>query len=168
MTEIGRSAGKSVRAYITDMDQPLGNAIGNAIEVKEAILTLKGKGPADFTELVYTLGEGMLTSAGITSDSETARILMEKAISSGSALDQLARFVRAQGGDDSFIYDENRLKISQYSTNICADEDGYVTGIDCDSAAGMRCWKATRWPHSTAVMKESLRLPLSALRLHTI
>ncbi|MBR3307389.1 MAG: thymidine phosphorylase [Lachnospiraceae bacterium] len=134
MTEIGRSAGKSVRAYITDMDQPLGNAIGNAIEVKEAILTLKGKGPADFTELVYTLGEGMLTSAGITSDSETARILMEKAISSGSALDQLARFVRAQGGDDSFIYDENRLKISQYSTNICADEDGYVTGIDCDSA----------------------------------
>lgn len=132
MVEIGRNAGRKMSAVISDMDQPLGNAVGNAIEVIEAIDTLKGKGPADFTELVYTLGAQMLINGGVAPDVDTANKMIKETISSGKALDKLAEFVKAQGGNPEQVYNTDLLKLAGNCIEVKSPESGYVEHIDCD------------------------------------
>ena len=131
MVSIGRHAGKDVWAYITDMDQPLGNAVGNAIEVREAIETLKGEGPEDFRELVLTLGSRMCIFAGVAKDFDSAYALLSEQLHSGKALAQMARFVEAQGGDPAYVLDEKKLKLAANVKPLTAKEDGYVSAIAC-------------------------------------
>lgn len=131
MVEIGKGAGKETKAYITNMDQPLGFAVGNALEVKEAIDTLKGNGPEDFTELVMTLGSAMVTSAGIAPDEASARKLLASSIESGKALDKLAEFVEAQQGNKEAVYHTELLPESRFVYELKAAEDGYIASIDC-------------------------------------
>lgn len=145
MVSIGTMAGKKTAAIITDMDQPLGNAIGNAIEVIEAIDTLKGKGPSDFKEVVFALGAQMLLFAGRADSCEDAVKLMQDSIDSGAALDKMAEFVRAQGGDASYVYDTSKFPKPAYSIEVKAECSGYVhrilaenIGIACMTLGGGR------------------------------
>lgn len=93
MINIGKKLGKDTKAMITDMNQPLGNTIGNALEVKEAIETVKGNGPKDFTELVLTAGEIMLVQGKIAKNKNEARAMLEDAINSGKAFEKLKKMV---------------------------------------------------------------------------
>ncbi len=132
MVKIGKGAGKSTTAFLTNMDQPLGFAVGNALEVKEAIDTLKGKGPEDFTKLCMTLGTQMVLSAGIAKEEEEAEEMLQKSIDSGAALDKLAEWVEAQGGKKEAVYQTERLPQSRYTTVLTSPKDGYIGHITCD------------------------------------
>lgn len=132
MVKIGKGAGKSTTAFLTNMDQPLGFAVGNALEVKEAIETLKGKGPEDFTKLCMTLGTQMVLSAGIAREEKEAEEMLQKSIDSGAALDKLAEWIEAQGGEKEAVYQTERLPQSQYTTVLTSPKDGYIGQITCD------------------------------------
>ena len=132
MMTIGKNAGRKMMAVISDMDQPLGNAVGNALEVKEAIETLKGHGPADFTELCMTLGSCMLMVAEIAENEQQAREMMKEAVDSGKALDKLAELVEAQGGDKRMVYETDLLPKASSITPLLSEKDGYVEKIQCD------------------------------------
>lgn len=132
MVRIGKGAGKSTTAFLTNMDQPLGFAVGNALEVKEAIATLKGKGPEDFTRLCMTLGAQMVLSAGIAREEKEAEEMLQKSISSGAALDKLAQWVEAQGGAKEAVYQTELLPRSQYQTVLTSPKNGYIGHITCD------------------------------------
>lgn len=132
MVRIGKGAGKSTTAFLTNMDQPLGFAVGNALEVKEAIETLKGKGPEDFTRLCMTLGAQMVLSAGIAREEQEAEEMLQKSISSGAALDKLAQWVEAQGGAKEAVYQTELLPRSQYQTVLTSPKNGYIGHITCD------------------------------------
>ncbi len=136
MVGIGRHAGKKMRALITNMDQPLGDAVGNALEVQEAIDTLKGKGPADFTELVLALGARMLLLAELETDVKAAEERLEEAIADGRALEQLRRFICAQGGDDACLSDDSILAPRGGCAELKAPSDGIIIHMDC-AEAGM-------------------------------
>ena len=103
MVDIGKSAGRKMTAVITNMDEPLGMAVGNILEVKEAIDTLKGNGPKDFTELVETLASHMLILGGIAEKFDEALSMVRGAVRDGKALDKFKQFVSAQGGDTRYI-----------------------------------------------------------------
>lgn len=132
MVTIGKGAGRDMFAFITDMDEPLGRAVGNALEVKEAIDTLKGKGPADFTELVLNLACRMVMLSGIETDEDKAMALLKENIANGKALDKLAEFVSAQGGDSRAVYDTDLLPKANNVYEFKADKDGYITHINCE------------------------------------
>lgn len=132
MVAIGRAAGKNTIAVISDMDQPLGRAVGNALEVKEAIAELNGAGPADFHELCLALGSQMLIAGGKAEDEKKARVMLEQVIADGSALRKLAEFVEAQGGDSAAVYDPERLPKASVIRPVPAPRDGYVQRIACD------------------------------------
>ncbi len=132
MVTIGKLAGRKMCAVVSDMDQPLGNAVGNAIEVREAIDTLMGKGPSDFTELCLTLGSRMLVLGEKAKDPEEARVMLQRSIEDGSALDKLAAFVKAQGGDERYVYEPDRLNISGKVKEVYIPREGYISHIDCD------------------------------------
>lgn len=132
MVRIGNGAGRRTIAVVSDMDQPLGRAVGNALEVKEAIDTLRGQGPEDFVELCMTLGSRMLIAGGRAGDETQARDMLQQAISSGAALDKLAAFVRAQGGDAAAVYDPELLPKAAYVEPILASTEGYIHDIRCD------------------------------------
>ncbi len=137
MVRIGNGAGKKTAAVITDMDQPLGFAVGNALEVREAIETLCGRGPGDFLLLCLTLGSHMLTLAGKAKDTGQAEQMLRDAIESGAALAKLAEFVAAQGGDADMVYHPERLPQAALSEELCAPQDGYIERIACDEVG--RC-----------------------------
>lgn len=132
MVKIGKNAGRKTIAVISDMDQPLGRTVGNALEVKEAIETLQGKGPDDFVELCLTLGAQMLIAGGKADDEAQAREMLEQRIADGSALKKLARFVEAQGGDAAAVYDTELLPKAAIVEPIPALSEGYVQQIACD------------------------------------
>lgn len=132
MVDIGNGAGRRTVAVVSDMDQPLGYAVGNALEVKEAIETLKGNGPKDFTELCMTLGSQMLILGGKAESVEEARALLQKVIDDGSALQKFAEFVHAQGGDERAVFDTNLLPQAQFVAEIKAQTSGYISHIACD------------------------------------
>lgn len=132
MVKIGRSAGRTMSALVTDMDQPLGNAVGNSLEVLEAINTLQGKGPADFTELVYALGSEMLVAGKKANTLAEAKGMLEEVVGNGKALEKLAEFVAAQGGDRNAVYDTSLLPKAKESEEIPAPQEGYVSKIVCD------------------------------------
>lgn len=138
MVRIGKGAGRKCIAVISDMDQPLGNAVGNAIEVREAIDTLMGKGPEDFTELVMTLASYMIMLGGRASSVDEARVLAKEAVASGAALKKLGEFIEAQGGSADQVYHPETLKVSDKCITIKADRSGYVERIICDEV-GVSC-----------------------------
>lgn len=129
MVRIGNGAGKKTVAVITDMDQPLGNAVGNALEVKEAILSLNGNGPKDFMEVVYELGAQMVILAGKAESLEEAIAKLKETISSGSALKKFAEFVEAQGGEPSYVYEPYLLPSANYTLEVKNTQQGYVHRI---------------------------------------
>ncbi len=132
MVKIGNGAGRKTSAVISDMDEPLGFAVGNALEVKEAIDTLKGKGPEDFVELCLTLGSYMVVAAQKAQSIEEARTMLEKVIEDGSALDKLAAFIEAQGGDKELVYYPEKLPSASMIEEIPSPVDGYIKHIECD------------------------------------
>ncbi len=132
MTDIGNGVGRCTKAVISDMDQPLGFAVGNALEVIEAIETLKGNGPEDFTLLCMELGAQMLLSAKKAQTVEEAKSMLKEVIDNGSALDKLAQFVKAQGGDESYVYHPEKFALAMFKRPIIAPVSGYVTHIECD------------------------------------
>ncbi|MDN6182153.1 MAG: pyrimidine-nucleoside phosphorylase [Staphylococcus equorum] len=129
MVSIGNNVGRNTMAIISDMGQPLGHAIGNALEVKEAIETLQGKGPEDLTELVMTLGSQMVVVGGKAKDLEEARALLEKAIQEGSALESFRTFLENQDGDGSVVDDVSKLPQAKYQVALPAESSGFVTEI---------------------------------------
>ncbi len=132
MVKIGKNAGRKTIAVISDMDQPLGRAVGNALEVKEAIATLRGEGPEDFRELCMVLGSRMLLAGGRADTVEQARELLKNVISDGSALQKLSQFVEAQGGDPEAVSNPEILPAASMVVPACADRDGYVEQIACE------------------------------------
>lgn len=132
MVRIGNGAGRQTRAVVSDMDQPLGRAVGNALEVKEAIETLRGRGPEDFVQLCMTLGAQMLICGGAAKEEQQARDMLEQVIADGSALRKLAEFVEAQGGDASAVWDPQLLPQAPVTRQILSPAEGYVSHIACD------------------------------------
>ena len=132
MVTLGNMAGRKTIAVVSDMDQPLGRAVGNALEVEEAVATLRGEGPEDFTKLCMTLGSYMLIAGGAASDEEDAIRKLKQVIEDGSALNKLADFVQAQGGNPKAVYDTALLPKASIVEEITSDCDGYISKIDCD------------------------------------
>ncbi len=130
MVDIGRRAGKKMCAMLTDMDRPLGHAIGNTLEVLEAIETLQGHGPADLTELCIALAGEMLHMAG-HGDSTACYAAAAKALQNGSALQTFAEMVAAQGGNSDFIFHPEKFQRAPYAYTVMATQDGYITAVDC-------------------------------------
>lgn len=133
MVNIGNNVGRQTMAVISDMSQPLGFAIGNALEVQEAIDTLKGHGPKDLEELCLILGSHMVYLAKKANSLEEARHMLEEVIQNGKALETLKVFLSAQGGDGSVVDDPSKLPQAKYVVDLEAKEDGYVAEIVADS-----------------------------------
>lgn len=132
MVKLGNGAGRKTTAVISDMDQPLGFAVGNALEVKEAIDTLNGNGPEDFVELCMTLGSQMVVSAGKAHSTEEARDMLGKVLADKTALHKFAEFIEAQGGDKEQVYHPERLPKASIIEDIAAPQNGYIAHIICD------------------------------------
>jgi pyrimidine-nucleoside phosphorylase len=125
MRELGRRAGREVVCVLTDMDQPLGAAVGNALEVREAIDTLRGEGPADFTELVLSSSAHLLALSDLGVDEGAARQRAEQAVADGTAIAAYRRWIVAQGGDP----DETALPEAPFTRPVVAERDGFVQAI---------------------------------------
>ena len=132
MVEIGHGVGRETYAVLSDMSQPLGKYVGNALEVKEAIKTLKGNGPADLLEACMTLASYMLLGVGRAKSVSEAEALLQSTIDDGSALKKLAEFVEAQGGDSSYVWNPDKFPRTEFIEEIVATEDGYVAEILTD------------------------------------
>lgn len=131
MVEIGENAGRQTVAIVTNMDVPLGEAVGNDIEVIEAIKTLRGKGPEDFQNICIEFAAHMLSLGGIASLPES-RKMAEETLQSGKALEKLAQMVHAQGGDESYIYHPERFKKANFRASYTAKETGYIAHMDTE------------------------------------
>lgn len=129
MVAIGEQVGRKTAAVISDMNQPLGYAIGNSLEVKEAIDTLKGEGPADLHELCLLLGSKMVVLAGEAENEEEARIRLEEVIQNGRALEVFKVFLSEQGGDASVVDHPEKLPDAQFKIPVLSEKSGYVSGI---------------------------------------
>jgi pyrimidine-nucleoside phosphorylase len=132
MVEIGTQVGRQTAAVISDMDQPLGFAIGNALEVREAIETLQGNGPSDLTELCLTLGAHMVVLGGKASTVAEAKGLLQSQLDNGEALAKFKQFVAAQGGDVSVVDDVNRLPQAAELVEVKASSSGFIAAIDAE------------------------------------
>ena len=131
MVAIGQKAGKRMRALITDMDRPLGYAIGNSLEVVEAIRTLQGKGPEDLTELCVVLAAHILELAE-KGDYPVCEKMVRAAIADGTGLQMLAKMVKAQGGNEEWILQPELFPTAKYAREVKACEDGYIVGVDTE------------------------------------
>jgi pyrimidine-nucleoside phosphorylase len=158
MLELGKHAGREVVCVLSDMDQPLGQAVGNALEVRETIATLRGSGPGDFTELVLAASGHLLALSDLGIDQPTGRARAAVAIEDGSALDMYERWIAAQGGDPA----EKSLPVAPVVREVVSKRSGYVSAIgavdvgtaalrlgagrrtkeqEIDHAVGIRCLK---------------------------
>ena len=133
MVDIGKRADKKIAAVLTNMDEPLGYAVGNNLEVIEAINALKGNGPEDLMEVVYELGSQMIVFSGIESDKTKARGLMEDAVASGKAFDKFVEFIKAQGGDEAYAKDINKFAPAKFIIPVEAECDGYVHAMKAET-----------------------------------
>ena len=131
MVEIGKENGRSVKAILTDMDRPLGLAIGNALEIREVIDTLKGHGPEDLTYECIIMAAHMLVLSHIC-DYETALSRVQEALDSGAALERLRMMIDAQDGDSRVIDDESLLAIGKFTYDVTAPQDGYITHMNTE------------------------------------
>jgi pyrimidine-nucleoside phosphorylase len=132
MVQIGTLANRPTYAIITDMNQPLGRAVGNALEVKEAIETLYGHGPEDLLEVSLTLASYMLLGAGRVRTADEGRALLLDTIKDKTALDKMAQFIQAQGGDSEFVYNPELLKTATIQYDVKSPSDGFVSQILTD------------------------------------
>lgn len=132
MVSIGKLAGRDMTAVVTDMDQPLGNTVGNALEVREAIETLQGNGPKDLEELVLVLGSYMVVKAEKARTLEEARKKLKKSLSDGSAFETFCRFVEAQGGNSQEAIHPDLLPKASHVHPVFASVSGYVSKIDTE------------------------------------
>lgn len=163
MVAIGEGAGRETVAILTNMDVPLGIAVGNDIEIIEAIETLKGEGPEDFKEICEVFATSMLV-LGQKGTEQECHDMVKEVIENGSALDKFATMVKAQGGDESYIYHPEKFRKAAYETKFTARESGYIVSMDTelcgktavilgagretkesliDTAAGIRFYKKT-------------------------
>ena len=132
MVKIGCNVGKKTMAVVSNMDEPLGYAVGNALEVKEAIDTLNGEGPTDLLTLCIELGSHMIMGAGLTDDKAEAGKMLKEVVDSKKALKKLAELVEAQGGDKNAVYNKELLPKASIIREFVAEYDGYVSHIECD------------------------------------
>lgn len=132
MVRIGKLANRQTMAIISDMSQPLGNAIGNANEIVEAIDALKGEGPEDLMEMVYTLGSQMVVLAKKAETLEKARQMLEENIKNGKATEKFKEMIRNQGGDDSIVDHPEKLPQAKYVFEVPAKESGVVSKMVAD------------------------------------
>ena len=132
LTRVGELLGPKVVAVLTDMNQPLGCAVGNALEVREAILTLCGQGPDDLTELCLVLGGKMLVLGGVADDEPAARAALLDAIASGRALETFKAWVVAQGGDPAVADDTDLLPLGAHTRVVRASRAGWIAGFDAE------------------------------------
>jgi pyrimidine-nucleoside phosphorylase len=130
MVSVATRMGKPTRALLTAMDQPLGRAVGNAVEVEETIDCLKGRGPADVMELTYALGVQMLLLGGATNDAAEARARLERSVSSGAALRKFEEIIVAQGGDARVLEDPKRLPQARLRLPVPAPKEGFVRDVE--------------------------------------
>jgi pyrimidine-nucleoside phosphorylase len=130
MVDIGKHFGKDTRAEITDMGEPLGYAVGNILEVKEAIATLHGKGPQDLHDICIASGSTMLMQAKVCQSIDEAKELLETKLASGEAFNKFCDMVKAQGGDVSFIEHPEKFPVAMYKQDIKATQSGYVEKLD--------------------------------------
>ncbi|MDO8886876.1 pyrimidine-nucleoside phosphorylase, partial [Candidatus Oleimmundimicrobium sp.] len=133
MVNIGQIAGRKTIALITNMDEPLGHAVGNALEVKEAINTLKGQGPKDLTELCLALGSQMLVLGEIEKDVKSAKEKLKNVLFSGKSLDKFAQFIEAQGGDSGVIDNYDILPKAKIVSDYLAPTGGYISSINAEA-----------------------------------
>jgi len=132
LVRVGEALGRKVVAFLSDMDQPLGNAIGNALEVREAMAVLEGGGPPSLREVTLTLGSRMLVLGDVAKSTEAAHEMLVDAIDSGAALRKFRDWVRAQGGDPDITEDKSLLPRSTKSRVVRAPRAGHVAGFDAE------------------------------------
>ncbi len=132
MVNIGTNVGRRTMAVVSNMDQPLGYAVGNALEVTEAIATLDGHGPEDLYQLCLELGSHMVVGAGVTDSTDKAKAMLKGVIDDKSALKRLAMLVHGQHGDERAVYDTSLLPQASITHEVKADKSGYVHQIICD------------------------------------
>ncbi len=130
MVSLGKKFNHKTKALITSMDEPLGFAVGNSLEVIEAINTLKGQGPEDLKQLCLALGSKLLLMSNLVDNEDQAKEILETNIKNGKAFEKFKEFVEAQGGDISYIDDISKFKLSKYKVEIVSKEEGYVKKID--------------------------------------
>ncbi|HZA13417.1 MAG TPA: thymidine phosphorylase [Myxococcaceae bacterium] len=133
LIRIGAEMGRKLIALITDMDQPLGRAVGNALEVIEAVEMLRGNAPSDYTEVTLALTAETLVLGGRAANETEARQKLQRAIDSGAAMAKLEEIVRAQGGDPRAIHDYSRLPRAREVGEVVAPDSGFVTSVDCEA-----------------------------------
>ena len=132
MVDVGNAAGRRTAALITDMDEPLGRAVGNALEVREAIAALKGEGPDDLMELCLTLGGSILLLGGLAKTEAEARAMTRRTVDDGSALRKLGEFIRAQGGDARVIDNPDLLPAAPVQLPVISNINGYVNRMNAE------------------------------------
>lgn len=130
MVQIGKRCGKKMTAVLTNMDEPLGKAVGNSLEVIEAIETLNGNGPDDFVELCLTIASHLVVDAGKAADLNEARLLLKQQIANKAGLKTLGLLVEAQGGNKEFIFNPQLFKKARYQVGVYAETSGFVAGIN--------------------------------------
>jgi len=132
MVDIGNGYGRETVAIVSDMNQPLGNGVGNILEVKEAIATLKGQGPEDLYELCLQLGTQMVRMAKVTDSESEARAMLEEVVANGQALEKLKAFVEAQGGDSRSIDNPDLFDLATIIEPVKAEKSGYINHIETE------------------------------------
>lgn len=132
LVNIGKGVGMNAMAVISDMNQPLGNAIGNALEIEESINLLKGEGPADLLDLVLTIGSQMVVMAGKAADLDEARALLAANIANGKALERFRMMIEAQGGNGAVTDDPTIMPQARYHTPVRAPRSGVVASMKAD------------------------------------
>jgi pyrimidine-nucleoside phosphorylase len=152
MVEIGKNADRKTVALLADMNQPLGHAVGNALEVKEAIATLNGEGPDDFWAHCRDVAGHMLLLAGKADTLEGAIQLASKARTNGQALEKFRQMVEAQGGDGEMILDPTRLPKAEYVEPVYAKHGGTIAGIDAQKIG----WSCVRQGAGRQVKGETI------------
>ncbi len=130
MVEIGNNLGRNTKAVLSDMNEPLGYAVGNALEVKEAIAALHGNGPKDLMELCYTCGSIILEQAGLASSKQEGERMLHEVIENGKAYECFKKMVKAQGGDTSYLDDPKKWELSKNIVAVLSDKEGYISRIN--------------------------------------
>jgi pyrimidine-nucleoside phosphorylase len=130
MVQIGKNAGRSMTAILTDMDEPLGCAVGNQLEVIEAINTLKGNGPKDLTDICLEIGSYLVLDAGVANSLEEAKNLLKTQISNGKAFEKFVELIEEQNGDASYIKDLTKFIAANDVIPVISDKEGYITYIN--------------------------------------
>ncbi len=139
MVQIGKNCGRSMTAILTNMDEPLGLAVGNALEVIEAIETLKGNGPKDFKDLCYIFSAHLLIDAKLAKTEDEALKMVDEAVRSGKALETFKQFVKAQGGNPAVADDYSLFEQAKYKFDVLAEASGYVSKIDALTIGNASC-----------------------------